>query len=137
MTISITLRLTGDDLIPQEITSLLGVDPTLSRAKGEIKISSTSKEIAAKTGLWTWKVSDFENDIGLLDQIELLWAKFRPAGAVLKRLPGVENAWIDLCVVRDPESQESASVELFLDEKSIGSLYSLGLPIEITVYAGA
>lgn len=134
MTISVTLRLTGDDLIPQEITSFLAVDPTTSRRKGEIRISSTKKEIVAKTGVWAWKISDFENDLGLLDLIENLRAKFQLAGVVLKKLPGVENAWVDLCVESDAGSQERAVVELFLDEKAIGSLYALGLPIEITVY---
>jgi hypothetical protein len=48
-----TLRLFGDDLVPEEITALLGAPPTEARTKGEsITSPSTGNVRIARTGSW-------------------------------------------------------------------------------------
>lgn len=134
MSISTNLRLTGDGLIPEEITSLVGVAPVISRRKGDSRISSSEKEIVAKFGLWTWKISDLEAPLGINQQIELLGVTFKNPTASLANLPNVENAWIDICVVSEAEAEQSAAVEILLDANSVATLHRLGLPVEFTFY---
>jgi Domain of unknown function (DUF4279) len=48
-----TLRIMGDDLIPDEVSALLGVQPTMSQTKGqEIPTSSPPGFRLARTGIW-------------------------------------------------------------------------------------
>lgn len=46
-----TLRIIGDDLVPEEITSLLGAPPTRAERKGEA-IPTRKGQRIAKTGGW-------------------------------------------------------------------------------------
>jgi hypothetical protein len=66
----VTLRVYGDDLIPEDITRMLGVLPTYGVTKGQEKISKktgksminrqTGKPIVAKSGMWQYSASDRE-----------------------------------------------------------------------------
>jgi hypothetical protein len=57
----VTLRIYGDDLVPQDITKMLGALPTHSVAKGqEIVGRKTGKVRVAKTGMWRLCASDRE-----------------------------------------------------------------------------
>jgi ribosomal protein L19 len=59
----VTLRLYGDDLVPEEITRLLGARPTNACMKGEGKQRVGIKvgdERIAKTGMWRLCASDRE-----------------------------------------------------------------------------
>jgi hypothetical protein len=48
-----TLRLFGDDLVPDEITTLLGASPTVSYLKGQELVGSRTGIVRiAKTGSW-------------------------------------------------------------------------------------
>jgi hypothetical protein len=49
----VTLRISGDTLVPDEITQLLGATPTTAQAKGEeIVHPRTGARRTAKSGLW-------------------------------------------------------------------------------------
>ena len=55
----VTLRIYGDDLVPQDITKLLGVSPTHAETKGqEIVGRKTGKVRIAKSGMWRLCASD-------------------------------------------------------------------------------
>jgi ribosomal protein L19 len=55
----VTLRIYGDDLVPQEITKMLGVSPTHAETKGqEIVGRKTGKIRVAKSGMWRLCASD-------------------------------------------------------------------------------
>jgi hypothetical protein len=47
-----TLRVFGDDLIPESVSALLGATPTDSYRKGEVKLLRSGKELIYKTGMW-------------------------------------------------------------------------------------
>ncbi len=48
-----TLRIFGDDLIPDDISDLLGAKPTKSKKKGDEEVGKTSGKVRiAKTGSW-------------------------------------------------------------------------------------
>ena len=52
-----TLRIWGDDLVPQEITALLGREPTLACAKGD-PIAGSGESRTAATGAWHLQATD-------------------------------------------------------------------------------
>lgn len=49
---SVTLQISGDDLVPSELTELLGREPTLGVRKGERFLATHGREIEAKSGMW-------------------------------------------------------------------------------------
>lgn len=53
------LRVSGDDLIPEQISQLLGSTPTTSQIKGQmIQGPKTGQERVAKSGLWVLEATD-------------------------------------------------------------------------------
>ncbi len=48
-----SLRFSGEDLVPDEVSALLGASPTKSRIKGqEIAVGNSGDSIIAKWGFW-------------------------------------------------------------------------------------
>jgi hypothetical protein len=65
-----TLRIIGDDLIPAEVSSLLGCAPTLAQEKGEVLIGKkTGAKRIARMGMWRLQSTDREPE-NLDGQIE-------------------------------------------------------------------
>ena len=50
----VSLLIHGDELVPEEVSALLGALPDIGVRKGESFLSSSGKTIAAKTGRWTF-----------------------------------------------------------------------------------
>lgn len=55
-----TLRIAGDDLIPSEVSKLLGAEPTLAREKGKEWLTPRGKSRIAAFGQWHLNASDTE-----------------------------------------------------------------------------
>jgi hypothetical protein len=67
-----SLRITGDDLVPEEITKLLGGSPTLAYAKGDKKVGhKTGKVWIRKGGMWSLSAANRkpEDLDGQIDEI--------------------------------------------------------------------
>jgi len=47
-----TLRISGDDLVPQDVTAMLGGIPTLARTKGRVIEYESGRTPIAKFGQW-------------------------------------------------------------------------------------
>lgn len=134
MLISVTLRIAGDLLNPEEITTMLNVVPRVSRRKGDVRVSSSKKELVSKFGLWTWKSEDPSNTLTISDHINRLKSTFEHAYALFPNLPNVENAWVDVCIVDSEGEGGNSSVSFLLDKESAAALSETGLPIEFTIY---
>ena len=134
MKISVTLRATGDCLIPEEITAILGVTPHLSRYKGDVRTLSSGKEIVSKFGFWNWKSDDLSGTLTINDHIGLLHSALGHAYSSLNSLPNAENVWIDICIVKDEAQPGDSAVEFTLNVNSMGILHDFGLPTEFTFY---
>jgi hypothetical protein len=82
---SATLLVLGDNLVPDELTALLGVQPNLGAKKGETFRASGGKDIEARISNWTFG-GDWRNPPDVDRQIaELLLA-----------LPSDTELWIEL-----------------------------------------
>jgi hypothetical protein len=53
---NVALRIFGDDLVPEEVSALLGCQPTRSYRKGQVR----APNVLAKTGTWLLEVTDTE-----------------------------------------------------------------------------
>lgn len=81
-----SIRFFGDKLVPDEMSLLLGCEPTYKHQKGEVLIGrNTGKRRIAKTGLWRLEANEAEP--GDLDhQIQ----------DILSRLTNDMDVWSDL-----------------------------------------
>ena len=82
---TVTLRIFGDDLSPDEITRLLGVEPTACVRKGDVDSTKSGRNIVARSGSWRLAV-DASAPGDLNAQIS----------AVLAKLPDNLVVWCDL-----------------------------------------
>ena len=58
---SVTLRIGGDDLVPHEITKLLGAQPTAAQTKGDKIVGHKTGHVRiAKMGVWRLEAKDRE-----------------------------------------------------------------------------
>ncbi|MGO1068314.1 DUF4279 domain-containing protein [Lysobacter sp. CA199] len=81
------LRIWGEDLIPDEVSALLGTQPSQSQIKGETiwVCKRTGRERIAQTGSWRLKAEDREPG-DLEAQIEALFAQLSDDPAVWAQL---------------------------------------------------
>ena len=91
--LEIELRVTGDDLDPERITRMLGVNPTLAARKGE-QIDRGGVPIAQRTGIWSWALPPSpEWELG--DAIDTLLERLPHDPALWESLAG----WATVSVV--------------------------------------
>jgi len=134
MRISANIRVTGDELDPDEITSILGVAPYISRRRGDVGTSASGKQTVSKFGYWVWKTEDALGVLTVNEHISQLQSRFAHTEATLRALPNAEHTWIDVCIATEDADERDARVEFLLDVRSIAALHTLGLPIEFNVY---
>ncbi|QGY81294.1 DUF4279 domain-containing protein [Sphingorhabdus lacus] len=75
---AITLRFRGDDLDPEELTSLLGAIPTNAATKGAPLQSTGGRERVAKTGHWHLRVDPAEPGEEFDEQLIRLFKQLTP-----------------------------------------------------------
>jgi hypothetical protein len=80
---SITLRFFGDDLVPDELTQLLGVEPSIAYRKGDIFRGKTYDRIY---DIGSWRLRSERSESDLEDKIDRL----------LDKLPSDLEIWHDL-----------------------------------------
>jgi hypothetical protein len=55
----VAFRIFGDDLVPSEVTALLGCEPTVAYSKGDVRIGAkTGNRYVEKTGRWSLSAED-------------------------------------------------------------------------------
>ncbi len=55
----LSLRISGDSLVPAEVSALLGAEPSFSQSKGEeIRFNQAGDVRIARTGMWLRSVDD-------------------------------------------------------------------------------
>lgn len=135
MKISATLIISGDLLVPDEITKILNITPHVSRRKGDVKIFKSKKSIVAKFGLWEWRSRDPSGTFTVNDHVAAIANTFAHVCDELGKLPKAENAWIDLHFVAGDNAEDASSVVFLISPEMIAVLCKIGLPVEITVDA--
>ena len=91
--LEIELRVTGDDLDPERITRMLGVNPSLAARKGE-QIDKSGVPVAQRTGIWSYALpASPEWELG--DAIDTLLERLPHDPALWESLAG----WATVSVV--------------------------------------
>lgn len=130
---SVTLLVNGDDLIPEELSAVLGVQPELGVCKGETFESRgrPGTSVTARTGMWHFGTG-YREPPNIDEQITEL----------LGSLPDGADFWIELtnrfscCVtVGAWFTDDSWTGGLVLEPKALGMLAERRLAIDFDMYA--
>jgi hypothetical protein len=120
----------GDELIPTDITNLMGCEPTRSYKKGDIKIGKvTGTERIKKSGMWLLEatIAEPENIDG---QIEEILSKLTQDFSIWQTLS--KKFTIDIfCGLFMEESNEGLS----LSPKTLSALGDRGIEIGFDIYS--
>src|SRR5690349_21750664 len=68
------LRITGDDLVPADVSKLLNCAPTTAHKKGDVIVGKSGHQRVARTGTWSLQSEDQEPE-NLDGQIEEILGK--------------------------------------------------------------
>ena len=107
------LRIFGDALDPDDISRLLGAEPTACARKGETRRTTTGREVVAQTGSWQLTTEaepgDLNGQIGailakLTDDLSI-WREFERRYSCdifcgLFMLVGNEGAQLEPCILK-------------------------------------
>jgi uncharacterized protein DUF4279 len=117
--IAVTLNMFGDDLDPDEITRLLGVQPTRAARKGDqVRLGPDTAVVTQWTGVWYLSI-ERTSEYQLSEAI----------GMLLDRLPDDPQLWFDL----NKQYNMSLFCGLFLNQYSRESV----LPPELLARVSA
>lgn len=125
-----TLRISGDDLDPDEISNMLGCTPTASQRKGDVFTSQASgRSRTARFGLWRLEASDREPE-NFDAQIEELLGKLSAAIDVWRSIGGRYK--MDLfCGLFMRDSNEGAQISA----TSLVALGERGIDVSLDIYS--
>ena len=122
-----TLVIRGKNLVPQEVTEVIGIVPTKSFKRGDIR----NGDKKWPHGYWELESKNFVESVDLAVHLEWLAAKLEPSKAELVKLIGQEGIDAELsCFWILPSSYESLSLSADL----LRCLASLGVRIQFDVY---
>lgn len=81
-----TFRVAGDNLVPDDLTAVLGIHPTQAYAKGQrYSRGPRSPDLRGRTGVWLLSSDGQVKSNHLTDHIEWLLNRIAPNRAKLKR----------------------------------------------------
>lgn len=131
--ITFRLYLRGDDLVPEEVTRHMGIEPTRTQTKG-LPLSSASPPRLSKFGLWVLAREAEDERYLLCDFLRELEAASRRVGQPFFKIKGVEEAWIDIHYLQalEKEEPEIPDCEFYAGMGEISALHALQLPIVVT-----
>lgn len=124
---TVTLRLFGDDLIPAEITKLLGALPTQARKKGEV-VQDSRYDLEARTGSWLLK-SALGGSTALSEQISSLLNQVTSDAKVWHQLTTRYSADLFCGIFLDEFNRD-----FDLPPQLVARLAKLGLGISFDLY---
>lgn len=130
---SVTLLIHGDDLDPEELSAVLGVQPKIGVRKGESFMSGGRRGMAVTAATGKWIVGTGDRDPPSIDE---------QIAELLGSLPSGTETWNDLttrfdCYVTVGAwfADDSWTGGLALEPETLGMLAERGLAIEFDIYA--
>jgi hypothetical protein len=121
--VTVSLRVVGDDLDPEEVSHLLKCHPTKSHAKGDIIVGKhTGLRRVAPTGVWLLN-SDDERSVGLDEQVMHLLGRVSDDPSAWETLTKKYKAEVFCGLFLDADNREcwlSADVLRHLAERGLG-----------------
>ena len=120
-----TLRITGDALIPDDVTRLLGCPPTRAEMKGEVR---PSKHVA-RTGSWRLVASERNPEDDLEGQVAEIFSRLNADPAAWKALAEAYtiDLFVGLFMARDNEG-------LTLSPQALATLSERHVRLSLDIY---
>jgi hypothetical protein len=128
---AVTLRIMGDDLIPDEITKLLGASPTHAETKGDRIVGKKTGHVRiAKAGMWRLCASDCEPE-NMDGQIE----------GILSQMTGDLTVWQSITKKYHADLfcglfMRGSNEGLTISSQSLAALGARGIEMGLDIYAG-
>lgn len=124
-----SLRIAGEDLVPADVSALLGCDPTRGWAKGDT-LGSRRATRTARFGMWTLEAHETES--ADLD------AQFT---AILSRLTTDGSVWVELRGKYDVDLfcgwfMERGNEGMSIEPETMAALGTRGISLDIDLYGG-
>jgi hypothetical protein len=131
--VTFRLYLRGDNLAPDEVTRLIGLEPNRTQTKG-LPLGSASSSRLSKFGLWVLAREAKDERYLLANFLQDLETASRRSGKKFLEIDGVEEAWIDIhCLqVLGKEETEVPDCELAVAASEIDALHGLQLSFLVT-----
>ncbi len=129
-------RIMSDELVPDEISKLLNIEPTLSHKKGDHHIGHTKKGKIVEyspfdKGLWALE-SELQNDVSFEDHVMNILDKLEPSQNSLHELFKRGYKFDLFCGVFSNSVQAGLEVDHMLMQRLSNLHISLGLDIYCT-----
>jgi hypothetical protein len=124
----LALYLRGEQLDPTALTALLEVTPSTTRTRGQTRVLSSGQSVVTKIGVWHLKVRAGSPT----ECVSALASRFGGRLPDLSRLPGVEDAFLDMLVLFDPDKNQGSDVRVEWAPAALRQLAECGLPLQIT-----
>jgi hypothetical protein len=128
---AVTLRIMGDDLIPDEITKLLGASPTHAQTKGDKIVGKKTGHVRiAKSGMWRFCASDRTPE-DMDGQIQEILSQMTGDLTIWQSVTKKYHADL-FCGLFMRESNEG----LTISSQSLATLGARGIEMGLDIYAG-
>ncbi|GEM_PF-6603175 len=128
---AIAILMYGDSLSMDEVSALIGLTPTRTRIKGDVRTTSSGSQVVQRIGFWGYRVR-----VGT-DQIESTISAL--VGAIdadcLVGQCGIEKAEVDIFVPLDPDlPSDGPRLSMELTSGLMRRLAVLGFDVILTSY---
>jgi hypothetical protein len=127
--IDVSIYLRGDELQPEHVSQVLGVQPTQFQTKGGP--TSHSTKVIAKIGVWALYAQT--DSIEISDHIDELLKMIGNPITPLDEIDGVEEAYLDVFISSSDENDARKTVEFVISKDQLKELVRLGLCGHFTV----
>lgn len=124
-----TLRIFGDDLAPEDVTGLLGKEPTAQYRKGDTRTTAAGRKYVRKYGMWRLECEDRSPE-ALDEQIAEILSGLTDDFAVWKSI-ALKYTVNLFCGAFMNESNEGFA----LSPATLSALGARGIEIQFDVYA--
>ncbi|HEX6508988.1 MAG TPA: DUF4279 domain-containing protein [Chloroflexota bacterium] len=123
------LRLVGDDLDPDEVTSMLGCRPTEAARKGERRPNRSSRPLYARRGIWLLQSAEDEKQ-PLEAHITALLDQVTADPEVWRTLQERFEVDIDVGLFLEDDNRE-----FWLSPEVVKALGDRGIGLDVDIYA--
>ena len=127
----VSLYVYGDRLSPEIISSHLGVAPTRSHQKGDVKESKGGKLVSVKTGIW--ELQSQRKSLIISEHIADIFSGLNKEGIYLPSLDGVDEVHLDVYAsgMLSGDGYKHLDFELALEDMLL--LSSIGASVRFSV----
>jgi Domain of unknown function (DUF4279) len=145
--LSIILR--GDNLDPEKLVELLGVEPDRQTRRGHTRTTASNKLLVEKSGLWSIRsgLVEIGNESRISELLNIPFFKLKPVleqlrlrvsgqGFSLADIADVDEAYADYYIYRVTENGSDSSVEFELPLQQLNLFQELGLSVLFNIESG-